>query len=83
MEPLNSLNFERALIKLQRAIKSKERKKSFGVGGGGGNQNNLIFLGRSLSRLENIQTLDSPESFYVMGSSQSKFGLDNLATLPW
>jgi hypothetical protein len=33
MEPLNSFNFERALLKLQRTIKSKERKKSFGVGG--------------------------------------------------
>jgi hypothetical protein len=35
-----SLNFERALLKLQRAIKSKERKKSFGgflsEGGGRG-----------------------------------------------
>jgi len=30
MEPLNSLNFERALLKLQKAIKSKERKKSWG-----------------------------------------------------
>jgi len=28
-----SLNFERALLKLQRAIKSKERKKSFWGGG--------------------------------------------------
>jgi hypothetical protein len=34
METLNSLNFKMALLKLQRTIKSKERKKSFGVGGG-------------------------------------------------
>jgi hypothetical protein len=27
--------------------------------------------------------LDSPESFYDVGGSQSKFGLDNLAMLPW
>jgi len=27
--------------------------------------------------------LDSPEIFYAMGNSQNKFGLDNLAMLPW
>jgi hypothetical protein len=27
--------------------------------------------------------MDSPEFFYVVGNSQSKFGLDNLAMLPW
>jgi len=40
-------------------------------------------LGRSFSRLEKNETLDSPEFFYGVGSSESKFGLDNLAMLPW
>jgi len=40
-------------------------------------------LGRSFSRLEKNETLDSPEFFYGVGSSKSKFGLDNLAMLPW
>jgi hypothetical protein len=50
-----SLNFETAPLKLQRAIKSKEKKREREVLGGGGvwgDQGGLIFLGRSLSRPE-------------------------------
>jgi hypothetical protein len=50
----------------------------------------LIVLGKSFNRPEKIQALDSPEIFYDMGSSklisgssQSEFGLDNLAMLIW
>jgi hypothetical protein len=40
-------------------------------------------LTRSFSILEKNETLDSPEIFYAVGGSQSKFGLDNLAMVPW
>jgi hypothetical protein len=88
-----SLNFETAPLKLQRAIKSKEKKREIEVLGGGGvwgDQGGLIFLGRSFSRPEKIQALDSPEFFndmarskLISGSSQSEFGLDNFAMLIW
>jgi hypothetical protein len=87
-----SLNFERAPLKLQRAIKSKEKKRKGREKSwvGGGDQGGLIFLGRSFSRPEKIKALDSPNFFNDMGSSklmsgssQSEFGLDNLAMLIW
>jgi hypothetical protein len=83
----------RGLLSSFKELSSQKKRKEKGersLGWGGGDQGGLIFLGRSFSRPEKIKALDSPNFFNDMGSSklmsgssQSEFGLDNLAMLIW